>query len=182
VSEPLYRRLLGARFDVLPACVRALHDVGAASTWRGRASVRRGRTGVSRLVARLASLPPDGADQELLVTFRARASREIWSRRFGSHHYFCSIQYARRGMLNERVGPSTLLFTPITCAHGLALRLDGFRLLGIPLPGLLHPKIQTLEREHAGRYHFEVEATLPAFGLLVAYAGWLEPVGETAAQ
>jgi len=29
--------------------------------------------------------------------------------------------------------------------------------------------------ERNGRYHFEVEARLPVFGLLVRYAGWLEP-------
>jgi hypothetical protein len=36
--------------------------------------------------------------------------------------------------------------------------------------------VRTFEREQGGRYHFEVEAKLPLFGLLVRYSGWLERV------
>jgi hypothetical protein len=174
VTQALYRRLLGARFDGLPARVRALHDLRGTMTWQGRADVERGRALLSRIVAALAALPSRGADQALLVTFTTCASREIWSRRFGRSH-FRSVQYERRGHLNERVGPTTFVFTPIASAQGLALRLDGFRVFGVPLPQLLHPRVRTFEHDHAGRYHFEVEVTLPVVGLLVRYAGWLEP-------
>ena len=44
----------------------------------------------------------------------------------------------------------------------------------MPLPRALHPVVRTFEREQGGRYHFEVEAHLPLFGLLIRYAGWLE--------
>jgi hypothetical protein len=174
VTKALYRRLLGERFDGLPQRVRALHDLSGSTAWQGRADVERGRALISRLVAALASLPASGDDQALWVTFAARASREIWSRRFGRSR-FGSVQYERGGLLNERVGPTTFVFTPIASAQGLALRLDGFKVFGIPLPAPLHPKVRTFEYEHADRYHFEVEVALPVVGLLVRYSGWLEP-------
>jgi hypothetical protein len=100
--------------------------------------------------------------------------RELWTRQFGDAR-FRSVQYDHAGMLRERVGPATFVFTPLASADGLALRLDGFRLFGLPLPRPLHPAVRTFECEREGRYQFEVQARLPLAGLLVRYAGWLEP-------
>ena len=172
MSLPLYRRVLGAHFAVLPRCVRELHDLEAASQWTGMASVERGRSRLSRLAAWFAGLPPDGQDQALCVTFEPVGVREIWTRRFGEVR-FRSVQYQRRGFLCERAGPSTFVFTPVASGSGLALRLDGFRLLGLPLPRFLHPSVRTWECEREGRYEFEVEARLPLAGLIVRYGGWL---------
>jgi hypothetical protein len=173
LSEPLYRRLLGPRFEDLPRRVRELHDLDRLSTWEGRAGVERGRSALARLAAALFSLPPEGPDQPLRVTFAASGAAEIWARQFGKA-LFRSVQYESRGLLRERVGPSTFVFMPLASAGGLALRLDGFRLFGVPLPRLLHPAVRTFECERDGRYCFEVEAKLPLLGLLVRYSGWLE--------
>jgi Domain of unknown function (DUF4166) len=178
MTEPLYRRLLGPDFERLPQRVRELHDFTGVSIWDGRARVERGRSLAARLAAALTSLPPEGDDQALRVTFHAQADREIWARQFGSA-LFRSVQYEKDGLLRERVGPATFVFTPLASEEGLALRLDGFRVLGIALPRALHPVVRTFEREQDGRYHFEVEAHLPLFGLLIRYGGWLEARGGT---
>ena len=178
MTEPLYRRLLGAGFDRLPKAVRELHDFTGVTIWDGRADVERGRSLAARIAAALTSLPPEGDDQPLRVTFHAIGEREIWGRQFGSA-LFRSVQYASGGLLYERVGPTTFVFTPLASEEGLALRLDGFRVLGLPLPRALHPVVRTFEREQGGRYHFEVEAHLPLFGLLIRYAGWLERAAIT---
>jgi hypothetical protein len=175
MTLPLYRRVLGPRFDEMPACVRELHDLDGVRVWAGMASVERGKSMLSRIAAALAGLPPEGQDQPLSVTFEPDGASEIWMRQFGSA-LFRSVQYERGGYLRERVGPTTFVFSPIASADGLVLRLDRFRVLGVPLPGLLHPAVRTFECERDGRYHFEVEARLPLIGLLVRYAGWLEPV------
>jgi hypothetical protein len=174
MTPPLYRRVLGPRYDQLPACVRELHDIAGVSVWAGVASVERGRSLISRLAGLVSGLPPEGSDQPLRVTFEPAGASERWSRQFGSAP-FRSVQYERGGFLFERVGPTTFVFTALASAEGLALRLDGFRVLGVPLPRLLHPTVRTFECEHGGRYHFEVEARLPLFGLLVRYHGWLVP-------
>jgi hypothetical protein len=170
---PLYRRLLGARFEALPARVRELHDLAGPATWVGRADVERGTSWVARAAATLFSFPAEGRDQPLSVTFAPDRGREAWTRRFGDK-VFPSLQYERGGHLFERVGPSSLVFTLDASPKGLALVLTGVRFLGLPLPHLVHPAVRTLESERDGRYHFEVEAVLPVFGLLVRYSGWLE--------
>jgi hypothetical protein len=175
MTRALYRRLLGPRFDMLPPRVRDLHDVTGTSVWTGTADVERGRSLPARMLATLFGLPPAGRDQPLCVTFRADGDREIWSRRFGSA-VFRSIQYERGGLLRERVGPSTFVFALDVSADGMALVLEGVRLLGVPLPQLLAPAVRTFESERDGRYRFEVEASLPVLGRIVRYAGWLEKV------
>ncbi|MBO0739892.1 MAG: DUF4166 domain-containing protein [Hyphomicrobiaceae bacterium] len=172
MSLPLYRRVLGARFAVLPARVRELHDLHAASQWAGMANVERGRSRLSRLAAWIAGLPPEARDQALCVTFEPVGANEVWTRRFGEMR-FRSVQYERAGFLCERAGPAMFVFTPVVTGHGLALRLDGFRLLGLPLPRLLHPSVRTWECEREGRYQFSVEVRLPLAGLIIRYAGWL---------
>jgi len=173
MTMPLYRRLLGERFERLPARVRELHDLAGASVWTGRADVERGRSLPSRMVATLFGLPPAGRDQALEVTFMPDGGTELWTRRFGDA-VFRSMQYERGGLLRERVGPSTFVFALETSADGLALKLRGVRFLGVPLPGFLAPSVFTFESEREGRYHFEVEAALPLLGRIVRYAGWLE--------
>lgn len=173
MTQPLYRRLLGERFAQLPARVRELHDVTGTSVWMGRADVERGRTLPSRIMATLFGLPPAGRDQALRVTFRADGDREIWSRSFGTA-VFRSVQYERVGLLNERVGPSTFVFALDTSAQGMALKLQGVRFLGVPLPKMLAPSVVTFESERNGRYQFDVEASLPLLGRIVRYVGWLE--------
>jgi hypothetical protein len=177
---PLYRRLLGAHFDVLPACVRELHDVTETSVWVGRADVERGRSWAARAVATLFSLPPDGRSQPLRVRFEPVAGREVWTRVFGTRE-FCSVQFQRDEWLAERVGAATLLSQLEASPDGLALRLRKVHVLGIALPRWLHPCVRTFESQRDGRYHFEVEAHLPFVGLLVRYAGGLErAVGPSA--
>lgn len=125
------------------------------------------------MLAALFSLPPDGKDQPLHVTFEPRNGREIWTRAFGARE-FRSVQFEKHGMLRERVGPTCLVFALDASAEGLALRLLGVLVLGVPMPRMLHPCVRTMESETDGRYRFEVSSHLPLGGLLVRYAGWLE--------
>jgi hypothetical protein len=177
MTLPLYRRLLGPRFESLPARVRELHDLDRATVWAGRADVERGRSVASRMVATLFGLPPAGRGQALRVTFEPRGDKEVWCRAFGPA-VFRSVQYERAGLLRERVGPSTFIFALDVSAEGMALVLKGVRCLGVPLPRLLAPGVRTFESERDGRYHFEVEAKLPLLGPIVRYSGWLERAGQ----
>lgn len=173
MTAPLYKRLLGARYETLPARVCELHDLTGPSVWVGRADVERGASLIARIGAVLTSLPPAGADQPLRVSFEPNGDTEIWQRRFG-HSVFRTVQFAHGDLLCEYVWPVTFLFALVPSADGLALRLQGLRVLGLPLPRLLHLTITTIESERDGRYRFQVDARLPLFGLLVRYAGWLE--------
>jgi hypothetical protein len=178
MTLPLYRRLLGARFEALPPRVRELHDLEGPQVWTGRADVEQGASWAARAAAGLFSLPPAGPDQPLYVAFEPVAGREVWTRTFG-RSVFRSLQYERGGRLFERVGPISLVFALDASPDGLSLGLTGVRLLGVPLPHLLHPTVHTFECERDGRYRFEVESRLPLVGLLVRYSGWLEKATVT---
>ena len=157
---------------MLPARVRELHDLTEPAVWIGRADVERGRSWVARVLATLFSLPPDGKDQPLRVSFVPGNGQEQWTREFGART-FRSVQFESSGLLSERIGMSCLISALEASPDGLALRLQGMRVLGISLPRALHPRVRTFESEQDGRYRFEAEAHLPAVGLLVRYAGWL---------
>ena len=132
-DQPLYRRLLGERFEQLPARVRELHDVAGTSVWTGRADVERGRSLPSRMVATLFGLPPAGRDQALRVTFEWTATGKSGRARSATR---CSARCSTNAAAccNERVGPSTFVFALETSAEGMALKLHGVRFLGVPLP------------------------------------------------
>ena len=180
MSPPLYRRLLGPGFDALPARVRELHDLDRISVWEGRAQVERGRSLVTRMAAWLASLPPQGNDLPLRVTFAAVGDKEIWARQFGKA-LFRSVQHERGGLLHERVAFATFVSQPppppMVCRSGSTASASS----ASRCRGCCTPAVDTFESERDGRYQFEVEAHLPLFGLLVRYAGWLEQVVPKAA-
>ena len=73
-----------------------------------------------------------------------------------------------------RVGPSTFVFALDVSPDGMALKMQGVRLLGVPLPRFMLPSVFTFESECEGRYRFEVEASLPVLGRIVRYVGWLQ--------
>lgn len=175
MTQPLYRRLLGPRFDALPERVRTLHDLTGTATWVGRADVERGTSWGARIAGAIAGLPPAGRGQPLRVTFEpARDGTETWTRAFGPA-VFRSTQSQRGMLLCEQVGPVALIFALEAAPDGLALKLEAVRALGIPLPRVLHPSVTTSESERDGLYRFCVESHLPLFGLLVRYSGWLKP-------
>ena len=173
MTLPLYRRLLGARFDELPPRVRELHDVTGTSVWAGRADVERGALAGGPHGGDAVRAAARGTRPGVARDVHAGRRPELWTRRFGNA-VFRSLQYERGGLLNERVGPSTFVFALATSPDGMALKLRGVRFLGVPLPSFLAPTVATFESEREGRYHFEVEASLPLLGRIVRYQGWLE--------
>jgi hypothetical protein len=175
---PLYRRILGDAYVLLPPPLQAMHDVHQEVTVAGVAAVERGRGLLSRLVAWLFGFPPAGKDAPVSVTFRPHDGREEWHRNFAGWK-FMTVQEQGRGrnewLLCERFGP---------LAATVALVLDGGRLrlvqhrwsaFGLPLPLALAPRINAYEFAEAGRFHFHVEIAHPFTGPIVGYRGWLEP-------
>lgn len=173
MTAPVYRRVLGVAFDALPGRVRQLHDLDTTAVWAGRADVKRGPSLVARVIAAMFGLPPDGGDQPLIVTFKPAGDSEVWERNFSGRR-FRSTQYVSKGLIFEAIGPITLVLKPVASSSGLSLEMPAAKFFGMPLPLFAVPRIATREWEVDGRYRFEVSATLPLFGLLVAYAGWLE--------
>lgn len=173
---PLYRALLGAAWNDLPAEIRAMHDVRGDMQASGTADVERGTGVVARLVARVVGLPEPGQTTPVTVRFTVRDGVETWTRIFGERE-FSSAQFAGRGatagLLCERFGPFTFAMT-LVAGHGrLSLVLKRWRVLGIPLPMGWCPRADAHERVEAGRFRFYVEIRHPLAGLIVRYRGAL---------
>lgn len=170
---PLFARVLGPAFTQLPDRVRATHQTVDVSHWQGRATVRRGDSWWSRLLAGLFGFPPASADAAVAVTKTVTAQAETWQRRFGCRVFHSRLAAGAQGM-TESFGPFTFLL-------GLQVRDDALhypvvagRFGPLRLPRWLLPVSVAREQVVDGRFRFDVELRAPLTGaLLVHYAGWL---------
>ena len=179
---PLFRQLLGPVFDDLPPRLRELHDSKDPRQWSGVAEIRRGQGMLARMISALVGFPQAGKQIPVSVTFTPEKGKERWTRNFGGRR-FSSTQSAGLGkdqyLLAERFGVVTVALALVLDGGRLALIPRRWHLLGVPLPGFLLPKGQSFESEENGRFHFDVEISLPFIGLVVAYKGTLEPVARS---
>lgn len=171
----LYRRALGAAFDVLPVEIREMHEVLEPTTAVGRCEIMRGTNGLTYRLGDLFGLPPAGAAVPLSVRFLPEAGREVWRRDFGgvglrTTQEACS---GRPGHLIERLGPLAFLLEVPVNSEGLRLVLRRVWFCGLPVPRVLWPRIDAGERVVEGSFAFDVRVGLPLLGLLVHYRGRL---------
>ena len=176
---PLYRRVLGEAWDLLPAPLQTMHDVQSERTADGVAVVERGSGLLARLVAFVIGFPPAGTD----IPSHCFVSRPTGPR-------ILATQF-RRPRVFERAGARARDASNGCCANGsarlnfvMALVCESERLrfvirrwsvCGIPLPRALAPRGNSYEFVEAGRFHFHVEIAHPFTGLIVRYRGWLVP-------
>jgi hypothetical protein len=176
--SPLYRRMLGEAWNLLPPPLQAMHEVNRTLIADGAATIERGPGLLARLVARLIGFPQAGRDLPATVTFRVEGGREHWRRIIGKSS-FTSVQEQGRGrfdrLLCERFGPFNF---------GLALVLENARLwlvvrrwsfLGLPMPAAWAPRGKAYEFAEHGRFNFDIEIAHSLLGLIVRYRGWLVP-------
>ncbi len=175
---PLYRRLLGDAWNLLPAPLQAMHDVDSDLTAVGVAEVERGESWLARLVALVVGFPRAGKDIPVTVSFKAAHGGERWRRTFGDCA-FASDQEQGHGrfdrLLCERFGPIKIGMA-LLCEDGrMRLVVRRWSVFGIPLPLALAPRGDAYEFAEEGRFHFHVEISHPHTGLIVRYRGWLVP-------
>jgi saccharopine dehydrogenase-like NADP-dependent oxidoreductase len=171
LPPPLYARVMGNRFDKLPAAVRAMHRVCGDAGASGEATVERGGNAAARLIASVMGFPRAGT-HPLHVSFIERDSVETWTRTFGDRS-FTSHLSEHKGRLVERFGPLRFQFELPSDARGLEMRMVGWSCFGVPLPLAVAPRSIAREWEEDGRFHFDVPIALPLVGMVVHYRGWL---------
>jgi uncharacterized protein DUF4166/saccharopine dehydrogenase-like protein len=178
-KAPLYRRLLGEAWNLLPAPLQAMHDLDGELTAQGMATVERGRGVLARLVARVMGFPPAAQDIPVTVSFHVRDGREHWKRTFAGHS-FASTQEQGRGrferLLCERFGPINIGMALVVEEDRMRLMIRRWTFCGIALPLALAPRSNACEfADEQGRFNFHVEISHPLMGLIVDYRGWLVP-------
>jgi hypothetical protein len=173
LPPPLYARVMGDRFAVLPEMVRKLHQVCGDGGASGEAVVTGGETTLARLIARIMRFPKAGA-HPLHVTFAERDGVERWTRCFGDQAFSSELS-EKNGRLVERFGLLHFTFDLPSDHRGLEMHLRRWSAFGIPLPLALAPRGVAREWEEQGRFRFDVPIALPLVGRVVHYTGWLEP-------
>jgi saccharopine dehydrogenase-like NADP-dependent oxidoreductase len=177
-NDPIFRQVLGAAFETLPAPVKLLHSARQARKWAGHADVVRGTSWMAGVICRLIGFPDAATRIPVHVVLSPEDGRETWVRTFAGRS-FVSILKCGRGknefLMIERFGHVRV---------ALALVIDGDRLLfvprswslfGVPLPRFLLPAGRSYETARDGRFCFDVEIAMPLVGLIVAYKGTMDP-------
>jgi saccharopine dehydrogenase-like NADP-dependent oxidoreductase len=174
--KPLFRRVLGDDFDVLPPAVRAAHAVAHCLVLEGRADVDGSKSRIAGLAARLFGLPRAGRALPVRVEMRRLADgSETWERAYPGAIMRSRLVPGREpGTLEERFGPLTARLAVVADPDGLTLEVTGARLSGLPLPRMLAPASRAREGvDPEGRFTFDVPIRVPLFGRLSHYRGWL---------
>jgi hypothetical protein len=182
---PMFERILGDAWHLLPEPIRALHASDGRSCWKGSGSVERGGGLLARFCAALMRFPRATASVPLQLDIVPQGRGVRWRRSFGDRS-FSSLLAVGRGrfdrLLIERFGPM---------AFGVALVLEGPRLryivrrwsvFGIPMPSRWAPGGITREFDDRGRFGFDVELRHSLTGLIVRYKGWLVPARDEAEE
>ena len=179
---PLYRRMLGEAWGLLPPPLQVMHEVQGSLIADGRAVIERGAGLLARIVAGLMRFPIAGGDDPVTVTFRVEQERERWRRTFGassSASTFESTQEQGKGrfdrLLCERFGPFNFGLALVVEDARLWLVVRRWSFAGLPLPAAWAPRGQAYESVEDGRFNFHVEIGHRLTGLIVRYRGWLVP-------
>ena len=169
-----YRQVLGDALDLVPAPVRAVHELSHDTTLSGAGTVEHGESFIVRLAARLGMLPAEGTDIPVSVHFALAPGRERWRRSFDGHAETSLQHRPGPGCFEERYGPLAVRMAVTAGPGGIDLRIGRNRLLGLPLPRWLGLRGHGTERiDPLGRFCFDVVIDLPFGQRLIRYRGWL---------
>ena len=178
----LYREVLGAAWDRLPAVTRALHSPDPVVVFKGEATISRGTNVLARGLADRLGLPPAGKHVAQVTVSRPEPGAEHIERCYGparlTTHQFL-LDKGHKLYLGERFGPFLLCFDLSGHEKGIDFALRQVRLWGLTLPRGCAPQVQASERADQsptgdGVHIFDVEVRLPGLGRLIAYQGRLE--------
>lgn len=172
MSTP-YAQLLGPALATLPLPCRAIHE--RFGRFSGRISVQPAELGLLRLVTRLMGMPGAVRDAPFEFETSACGAGARWTRKIGRQVMVTRQRAMPDGTLAETIGPMTLAARVIAEPQGLRLETAWLRVLGLPVPRLLWPRVMTREWAREGRYHFDIHIALPMIGTrVIAYSGYLD--------
>jgi saccharopine dehydrogenase-like NADP-dependent oxidoreductase len=185
VKGGLFETALGSEtYKSLSPAIRAFHDPDSFPVWKGLAEVGRGTNPVSRLVGWIFGLPAAGAVISVTVSVDREEgkigtntiSHENWTRNFAGRRFVSHLASAGLEQATECFGPFTFSLGLVVKDKELFLPVKAWRLGFVPLPRFLAPRSVSREyQDSEGHFCFDVCLSLPFFGLLAHYRGWLKP-------
>lgn len=179
-SQALFQRLFKEQFARMPVPWQNFHNAIGEHQFEGEAEVLRGQNFVTSLLAFLLRLPP-ASEVPVKLVIRKKGEGETWARHFGDHFFqtFLFLHNETKNsdgqfLLRERFGPFCFGIALTVHAETVQWSIDRWWFAGVPLPKFLAPLSQTKEFiDDKGRYAFDIDLSVPLFGRLIAYRGWL---------
>jgi hypothetical protein len=168
----IFERAMGERFGRLPAAVQRFHRLAGRQVLRGEVRIDAPASLAARLVAACLGLPRQAQQGSLRFELDGGPEQETWTRRFPGQT-MASRLYLVGGQLTEQLGPARLGFDLHEVDGRLEMRLAHLRVLGLPCPRLLMPRVTAHEAGEGDHLLFNVEAVLPIIGLVAGYRGHL---------
>jgi Domain of unknown function (DUF4166) len=159
------------------------HEATQSVRGSGDFEVRRGRTPMARLLARLLGLPHQGRNVPITVRITRQGDREIWERSFAGRLYV--TEQIRQGPIRlERIGPIRLRFRLEPGPRRLFFRHEGSSLLvrgiAVKLPAFLAPRFSARAEERGeDAFCVTVRISVPIAGPLLTYRGIVRVEEET---
>jgi hypothetical protein len=174
-----YQDLLGPTYDLLAPSVRAAHEAPLAA--EGAMDVVHGDHVFTPLLIHIMKLPEKGTNLPVVlhVTSEPRANDRVratmvWRRQIGAT-VLDTRQFARNERLVEQSGPGTIEFALQADTHGSLHYSDvACRIMGVPLPRSLAPRVRAQVSANANGWHVEVNVQWRGH-LVCRYAGSMRP-------
>ena len=173
----MYEIALGPDYRRLHPTVQRFHRLVGRVQLQGQVRCTRAAHWLGRLLAWIVRAPRREAEGPLRFELDAGVLREHWVRHFPG----CTMASTLRlqpGLVVERIGPASLHFRLREQDGALVMDLARMRLLGLPCPRALQPRVLARERGEGGHFCFEVEAQVPGLGRVVGYSGYLVLPGD----
>jgi hypothetical protein len=174
---PLFRRILGQDWDLLPDAVLYAHT--PPRMMEGLVKVERGDGFLSRLIGRLLRLPDAGDRRPIMVRMSLEEDGELWERWIQGRRYPSKLRPGAGyflGLLVEQFGAVAVGVSLIWRAGRLEFQPRRWTLFGLPMPDSLVPGGASFECEINGDFCFHIEITHQWIGLLIRYSGKLAPI------
>lgn len=175
----LYQRVMGGDFDRLSSPVARFHRLAGPQVLHGQVQVQAPASLLGRVLAWGLGAPQQAGQGAIRFELDATPGAEVWTRIFPTRTMRSTLREAP-GFVEEHMGAARLLFGLSAVEGGrLEMRLVRMRFLGLPCPRWLQPAIVARETGQGDdELHFEVQATVPWIGRVVAYQGHLRvPAG-----
>ena len=168
----MYQAVMGDALDRLAAPVRQFHSFAGHHTFHGQVRIAAPESLPARLLALALGTPQRAGEGPVRFELIAGSRAETWTRFFPGKT-MRSVLIKDGCRLSERLGAARLGFPLVEVDGALEMRLASVHFLGIPCPGWLMPSVVARETGEHQQFHFEVRASVPGIGLVVAYVGHL---------
>ena len=175
----LFQKALGADWHKLPAVTRAVHQTAPSLLLTGEANVQGADNRLGQLIAHLFGFAKQGRNLPLRTVIVQDGEFEKWTRHFPGRIMRSALgnPNAKNQTIEEHFGPFHFTLKLIANERGLDMIPSGMKLLALPLPMFLLPKVTATERASPdGKHLFDVDISYWPFGRLVHYQGWLKPL------